>query len=56
AYDALDTAISSFQQNLGPEFTAFDLKEASLALEEIIGRVTSEDILNKIFSNFCVGK
>jgi tRNA modification GTPase len=49
-------AIDSFQQNMGAEFTAFDLKEASIALEEIIGKITNDDILNNIFRNFCVGK
>jgi tRNA modification GTPase len=35
---------------------AVDLKEALDALGEITGEVTSQDILNQIFSNFCVGK
>jgi len=32
------------------------LKEASSALEEIIGKITTDDILNQIFENFCIGK
>jgi tRNA modification GTPase len=51
-----EKAIESLQNDLGYEFTAFDLKEASTALEEIIGRVTTDDILNQIFENFCIGK
>ena len=35
---------------------AVDLKEALDALGEITGEVTSRDILNQIFSRFCVGK
>lgn len=35
---------------------AVDLKEALDALGEITGEVTSQDILNRIFSEFCVGK
>ena len=35
---------------------AVDLKEALDALGEITGEVTSQDILNQIFSRFCVGK
>ena len=35
---------------------AVDLKEALDALGEITGEVTSQDILNQIFSQFCVGK
>lgn len=54
--DSLQKAIDSFSQKMGYEFTAFDLKEASSALEEIIGKITSEDILARIFENFCIGK
>jgi len=35
---------------------AVDLKEVLDALGEITGEVTSQDILNQIFSDFCVGK
>ncbi len=38
------------------EFLAFDLKNAIDCLEEIIGKTTPEDILNRIFSEFCIGK
>lgn len=53
---SLEKAIKSLNENLGFEFTAFDLKEASAALEEIIGKISTDDILNQIFDNFCVGK
>lgn len=53
---SISKAITSIQNGMGYEFTAFDLKEASSHLEEIIGKVTSDDILNNIFSNFCIGK
>ncbi|MCK4357220.1 MAG: tRNA uridine-5-carboxymethylaminomethyl(34) synthesis GTPase MnmE [Candidatus Cloacimonetes bacterium] len=53
---AIKQAINTTQKNLGLEFIAFDLREASEALEEIIGKVTSEEIINSIFGRFCVGK
>ncbi len=56
ATQSVSKAIQSIKNGMGYEFTAFDLKEASTALEEIIGRVTSDDILNNIFANFCIGK
>ncbi len=56
AVQSLDKAIESIDMEMGFEYTAFDLKEASSALEEIIGRITTEDILSDIFANFCVGK
>ena len=39
-----------------PELTAFDLRIAVNALDELTGRVYTEDILDKIFSRFCIGK
>ena len=56
AIKSIQSASSSIENKLGFEFTAFDLKEASSALEEIIGKITTDDILNHIFENFCIGK
>lgn len=53
---SINQAIKTTQKKLGLEFIAFDLREASEALEEIIGKVTSDDIINSIFDRFCVGK
>lgn len=38
------------------EFLSFDLRIALNSLGEIIGEVTTEDMLNTIFSKFCIGK
>jgi len=38
------------------EFLAFDLLQVSRALEEITGVITTDDILDKIFSSYCIGK
>jgi len=45
-------------QNIGEplEVWAEELKEAQNILGEVTGKVTTEDILDKIFSEFCVGK
>ncbi|MCD4650756.1 MAG: tRNA uridine-5-carboxymethylaminomethyl(34) synthesis GTPase MnmE [Candidatus Cloacimonetes bacterium] len=56
AVAALAHAKISLNEKLGFEFTAFDLSEASRALEEVIGKVTAEDILNQIFAHYCIGK
>jgi len=39
-----------------PELTAFDLRIAVNSLDELTGRVYTEDILDRIFSKFCIGK
>jgi tRNA modification GTPase len=59
--EALNEALENLQaaQNkisYGPEMVAEDLKKAQECLGEMLGKVTSEEILNKIFSDFCIGK
>ncbi len=39
-----------------PELTAFDLRQAVTAIDEITGKVYNEDILGRIFAKFCIGK
>jgi tRNA modification GTPase len=56
ALTELKIARNALQENASIEFIAFDLQQASAALEKIIGVITSEDILDRIFSNFCIGK
>ena len=40
----------------GNELISIEIREALSALEEIIGKTTNVDILNNIFSKFCIGK
>ena len=49
AYNGLINGIS-------PELIAFDLRQALNSLGEITGETATEEILDRIFSNFCLGK
>ncbi len=53
---AIQKALQAMDQDAGYEFVAFDLIEASSALEEILGVISTDDLLDSIFSNFCIGK
>ena len=44
------------EESSSPEFAAIDLREALDALGEIPGKVDTEDLLDVIFSQFCIGK
>lgn len=52
----LQNAKDSVLKKLSGEFISVDLRSAENSLSEIIGEVTSEDILNNIFMKFCIGK
>jgi len=49
-------AKNSLVNEMTGEFVSVDLKLAEESLGEIIGKVTTDDILNNIFSKFCIGK
>jgi tRNA modification GTPase len=53
---ALRHGAESLRGGFAAEFVAVDFNEAREALEEITGLINSEDILDRIFSNFCIGK
>ena len=53
---ALERAASVLEDNLGLELAALDLRIAANAVGEIVGKTTTEDLLDAIFSQFCLGK
>lgn len=56
AADALDSASQKIADGAPAELSASDLRCALDRIGEIVGRFDSNDILDKIFSNFCIGK
>jgi tRNA modification GTPase len=55
AREALSRANSQLA-TAGPEVTALELREALDALGQVLGRVTPDEVLGRIFSGFCIGK
>ena len=43
-------------EGTGMEFAALDLRMATDALGEVCGGVAAQDVLDRIFSRFCIGK
>jgi tRNA modification GTPase len=53
---ALGETVSTLSEMRPPELVAVTLQQARESLEEIVGLVHSDDILESIFSKFCIGK
>ena len=52
----LSKAEESLRRGLSPEFAVFDIREALDCLGEITGKTMNEEVLDRIFSTFCIGK
>ncbi len=52
----LDSGRRALDQSLSGELLAEDLRQAQMALSEITGEFTADDLLGEIFSSFCIGK
>ena len=56
SHEFVQNALLQLQTNLASELVAEDLRLAQQTLAEITGEFTSDDLLGKIFSSFCIGK
>ena len=59
---SIDQALAALARAAGltrersPEFLALELREALDALGQVLGQVSPDDLLGRIFSSFCIGK
>jgi len=56
AREASERALEGLQADLTLELVAMELRIAVNAVGEIVGKTTTEDLLESIFSQFCIGK
>jgi len=52
----IDEALAAARAGAGEELIAESLAAAQASLGEITGAVSTEDLLGRIFSTFCIGK
>ena len=56
SYESLTEAIKAVDGNLSPELIAIELRESLDCIGEMVGETVTDDILDKVFSQFCIGK
>jgi tRNA modification GTPase len=52
----LDHSLAALRDAAAPELAAADLRIATNAVGEVVGKTSTEDLLDSIFSQFCIGK
>ncbi len=56
AAQSLDRTLEALHNGSGLEIVSIELRDALHDLAEVIGETTNEDILTRLFQNFCIGK
>lgn len=56
ASESLDDVLRGLEEGVTSDFVAMDIRRALAFLGEILGEVSTEDLLGNIFSRFCIGK
>jgi tRNA modification GTPase len=54
--ESLSNAKKGLEEGTSLEFIAFEIRSALEALAELVGETTNEEVLNRIFEQFCIGK
>jgi len=54
--EALERVLHSMNNNITGDFLAMDIRQSLHYLGEITGTITTDDLLDNIFSKFCIGK
>ena len=56
ARNSLNIALEAAQREELQDLISIDIKSALMALDELTGEVVTDEVLNNIFDNFCIGK
>jgi len=56
AASGMERALVRAREQAPPELTSADLRQTLAAIGNLVGQVSNEDILDRLFKNFCIGK
>lgn len=52
----LEKAFDLIMENQSPEFVAFELQSGLIAIQEILGKRFDDEVMDRVFKEFCLGK
>lgn len=55
-YEAIERAVSDLDNSVPVDIVTLDLKDARIFLSELLGEVYDDELIDTLFSNFCLGK
>ncbi|MFZ3230110.1 MAG: tRNA uridine-5-carboxymethylaminomethyl(34) synthesis GTPase MnmE [Pseudobdellovibrio sp.] len=56
ALEMLEASLIELQKNMGAEFIAMFLKDSLMSIQRILGHVYDDQIMDRVFKEFCIGK
>ena len=56
AYDSVKLVLKSIEEGMSEDFFTIDLMNAYEALGRVVGESVEDDLVDRIFSKFCMGK
>ncbi|MBC7421078.1 MAG: tRNA uridine-5-carboxymethylaminomethyl(34) synthesis GTPase MnmE [Bdellovibrio sp.] len=56
AADMIEVSLKELEKNSGAEFVAMYLKDALVSLQQILGHAYDDQIMDRVFKEFCLGK
>jgi tRNA modification GTPase len=56
SFEMISKSLRELENNMGAEFVAMYLKESLVSLQKILGQVYDDQIMDRVFKEFCLGK
>jgi len=56
ALEMLKASLTELEKNMGAEFIAMYLKDSLMSIQRILGHVFDDQIMDRVFKEFCIGK
>jgi tRNA modification GTPase len=56
AFQLVGQSLEHLRKNTSPEYLSLDLKQSLICLQEVLGKRFDDQIMDRVFKEFCIGK